>query len=500
MRLPRSVLSAFAAAAFTVIAGAAELSQSPAVHAALDRISFQSLRGHVSFLASDLLEGRATPSPGLDLAAEYIAAQFRRAGLEAAGDNGYFQTAKYLQFESDLQGAKVELESGGKRVMAATGDLKIQVTGPVSLTDVPVLKFAGDDLEKVARLKHADVENSVVAFHLARFGQGGYRTYSALRRLQPALIIVVGEGVSRQNRLQLVAADARDSEPAVVAIREGEFVDAIERAKPGSSNLRATVQLAAPKERMVTLKNVAAILRGSDPVLKDTYLLVTAHYDHLGLKMQADGDRIYNGANDDASGTASVIEIASALAVLDPKPKRSIVFVTVFGEELGLLGSQYYGRHPLVPLAKTIGDINLEHLGRTDANDGAKIASASFTGFDYSGLPAVFAKAGEQVGVKVYKDEKRSDSFFARSDNQALADLGIPAHTLCVAFEFSDYHEVGDEWSKIDYENMAKVDRMVALGLIVLANSDAIPRWNEDLEKVKRYAEAWRALHAEETR
>jgi hypothetical protein len=500
MHFARSVRSAFAVTAITMIAGAAELAQNPNVHAALDRISPQSMRGHVSFLASDLLEGRATPSPGLDVAAEYIAAQFRRAGLEPAGDNGYFQTAKYLQFEADKHGAKVELDSGGKRIAADVESLRIQVTGPVSLDDTPVLKFASDDLARIEQLKHADVEDKVVAFYLARsFGQGGYRTYSAVRRLRPALLIVVGPGVPRQGRTQLIAADSRDSEPSVVAIREGEFVNAIEHAKPGSSDLKVTVHLSAPRERTVLLRNVAAIVRGSDPVLKDTYLLVTAHYDHVGVKTEGDGDRIYNGANDDASGTASVIEIASALAAMDPRPKRSIVFVALFGEELGLLGSQHYGRHPLFPLDKTIGDINLEHMGRTDANDGPKVASASFTGFDYSGLPAAFQKAGEQVGVNVYKDEKRSDSFFARSDNQALADLGIPAHTLCVAFEFPDYHGVGDEWPKIDYDNMAKVDRMVALGLVMIGNSEAPPKWDETHAKVKPYAEAWRALHPEAT-
>jgi hypothetical protein len=499
MHFARSVRSAVAATTIALICGAAELSQSPGVHAALDRISSQCMRGHVSFLASDLLEGRATPSIGLDVAAEYIAAQFRRAGLQPAGDNGYFQTANYLQFEPDKQSAKVELESDGKRIAADIENLKIQVTGPLSLTDAPVMKFEADDLAKIEQLNHADVSDKVIAYYLARFGQGAYRTYAALRRLRPALLIVVGPGVTRPSRTHLIAADLRDAEPSMIALREGEFASAIEHAKPGSSDLKVTVHLAPPKEHIVPLRNVAAILRGSDPVLKDTYLLVTAHYDHVGTKAEGDGDRIYNGANDDASGTASVVEIASALAAMDPKPKRSIVFIALFGEELGLLGSQYYGRHPLFPLAKTIGDINLEHLGRTDSNEGPKIASASFTGFDYSGLPTVFQKAGEQVGVKVYKDEKRSDLFFARSDNQALADLGIPAHTLCVAFEFPDYHGVGDEWSKIDYDNMAKVDRMVALGLILLANDDTAPKWNEADEKVKAYRVAWETLQGKVT-
>ena len=125
----------------------------------------------------------------------------------------------------------------------------------------------------------------------------------------------------------------------------------------------------------------------------------------------------------------------------------------------------------------------------------AKIASATFTGFGFSDIPASFKKAGEETGVTVYKDEKRSDPFFARSDNQALADLGVPAHTICVAFEFPDYHAVGDEWQKLDYSNMAKVDRMVALGLIHLANSTTTPQWTTESD-TKRYTDAWKTRHA----
>lgn len=455
------------------------------------------MRGNLSFLASDLLQGRATPSPGLDLAAEYIAAQFRRAGLEPVGDNEYFQTARFLAFEPDRQGARIDLNVDGKHIQADLDKTTLRITRSVSMVNAPVLKL-GDDLRKISALNHADVQGRVIALYLPRGGsQAGFRAYAAIRVLRPALLILAGPAVPHQRRPPLVEAEQQDSETPVIAVTEGEFSDVIEHAKSGSSDLKITIELAAPKEAPVMLRNVAAVVRGSDPALKDSFLLLTAHYDHLGIQLEGQGDRIFNGANDDGSGTVSVIEIANALAAMDPKPRRSIVFVALFGEELGLLGSQYYGRHPLVPLANTIGDINLEHMGRTDANDGQKIASASFTGFNYSELPSLFEKAGEQVGVKVYKDDKRSDAFFARSDNQALADLGIPAHTLCVAFEFPDYHGVGDKWQKIDYENMARVDRMVALGLITLANSEAPPKWNEDQEGATRYVEAWRALHPE---
>ena len=159
------------------------------------------------------------------------------------------------------------------------------------------------------------------------------------------------------------------------------------------------------------------------------------------------------------------------------------------------MGSKWYGSHPAVPLVKTVADVNLEQMGRTDDNSGRQVNNATMTGFDFSDVPQIFAKAGELTGVKVYKDNNRSDPFFARSDNQALADSGVPAHTMAVAFEFSDYHGVGDEWQKLDYENMAKVDRMVTLGVWMLAQSDKVPNWNASNPEAKKYVAAAAKLH-----
>jgi hypothetical protein len=330
----------------------------------INHISADSLRGNLSFLASDLLEGRATPSRGLDLAAEYIAAQFRRAGLEAAGDDGYFQTA--------------------------------------TLADV------GDRGKRLAQSMGVDDVSSV------------------------------------------------------------------------------------------KMRNVAGILRGSDPQLRDTYVVLSSHYDHLGIAASGNtsgADRIYNGANDDGSGSSSVIEVANALAALPVHPRRSIIFILFFGEERGLWGSRFYAAHPLVSPAQTIAQLNLEQVGRTDAADGPQIKTASITGYDFSDVPTILADAAKAAGVTVYKNPQNSDAYFSRSDNQSLADLGIPAHTLCVAYDFPDYHKVSDSWEKIDYDNMAAVDRAVALGMMRLASDEAPPKWNEQYAAARRYADAARRLH-----
>jgi len=336
-------------AALIALLGTAGWAQvTPEMRIVAGHITANSLRGDVSFLASDLLEGRDTPSRGLDLAGEYIASQFRRLGLEPAGDDGYFQTVA---------------------------------------------------------LKPEDADS--------------------------------------------------------------------------------------PKSR-----NVAGILRGSDPALKETYVILSAHYDHVGMA-QSGEDRVFNGANDDASGTAAVLEVANALAALHPRPKRSILFILFCGEEKGLRGSRYYAAHPLVPLAKTVAQLNLEQLGRTDAPEGPHVNSANVTGFDFSDMVPILVDAGKRVGVSVTKVAEASDKYFNRSDNGPLAKAGVPAHTLSVTYEFPDYHAVGDEWQKIDYDNMAKVDQAVGIAVLRLAQALTAPRWNESYPAAKPYAEAAKKLREE---
>ena len=318
----------------------------------LERISAAAMRGNLSFLASDALEGRGTPSRGLDIAAEFIAAQFRAAGLEPLGDDGYFQTADW------------------------------------NLIDPKRSKTA------------------------------------------------------------------------------------------------------APAQSPAKVRNVVGILRGSDPLLKDTYVLVTAHYDHVGLQ-PGKGDGIFNGANDDGSGTVSVIELAKAFAANKTRPKRSIVFMTVFGEEHGLVGSRYYGAHPLVPIDRTIAGINLEQVGRTDDSEGPQARAFGVTGFDFSDVGAILKAAGDDTGIRVWKHPVNSDKYFAHSDNQALADQGIPSHTVSVAYAFPDYHGAGDHWDKIDYENMALVDRTVALAIWKIANGTDMPKWNVQNPKASKYLGIW---------
>lgn len=325
----------------------------PTTQTLLDQISTESLRTNLTYLASDALEGRDTPSRGLNLAAQYIADQFKAAGLEAVGDDGYFQTADWNLINPENKA------TSGKKV------------------NLPPVK----------------------------------------------------------------------------------------------------------------VRNVIGLLRGSDPVLKNTYVLVSAHYDHLGIK----NGEIYNGANDDASGTVSVIELARAFAHSKTPPKRSIVFITFFGEEKGLVGSRYYGAHPIFPIENTIAGINLEQIGRTDDSEGSQVSSAGVTGLDFSEVGAIIQNAGTLTGVNIWKHPVNSDRYFAFSDNQALADQGVPAHTVSVAYDFPDYHQAGDDSNKIDYDNMAKINRTVALAVATIANNTQVPQWDAQNPKAKKYLNAWKS-------
>ena len=444
----------------------------PQMQSIMDRISAQSLRGHLSFIASDLLEGRATPSRGLDLAAEYIASQFRRVGLEPVGDDGYFQTATLIQREPNWDGFEMTVTSGAKTIRIDKTEAYLVPESALNLRDVPIVVADQDTPRELTRGK--------VVFAANPRGRGNFD--------QPALVFA--NSANLPTGPQIRDPEAGPGRGAMNIVNKPELAAFLK----DNPDARLSVHMAASIEKPVKVHNVAGLLRGSDPQLSDTYVMLTAHYDHLGTRASGD-DKIFNGANDDGSGTVSVVEIASALAAQDRHPARSILFTAFFGEERGLVGSRYYGRHPLVPLDKTIADLNLEQIGRTDATDGPKIGTASITGFDFSDLPGILADAGKVAGIKVYKNEEASDAYFSRSDNQALADVGIPAHTLCVAFDYPDYHKAGDHWEKVDFANMANVDRAVALALLHLASDAPPPKWNESNAKAKKYVDAAKKLH-----
>jgi hypothetical protein len=455
------------------------------------KVRANDLKADVSFLASDALQGRGTPSPGLDVAAEYVAAQFRRAGLEPSGDDGYFQTANYQSVTPALDAPELTLEAGGVALKAERSAMAVQEPAAADLTHVPVVKADLGNAAAMDALTVEQVRGKVLQVGFPDSGSAGYsamRTLSAaIARLDPALVIVTRKGsIGAGPRTRLREAATTASRVPILAVWD----PAIRKAAEAAGEAAVSVHIPTPSVDAVKLRNVIGLLRGSDPVLRDTYVVVSAHYDHLGVRGSGEGDHIYNGANDDASGTASVIEAAVALAGQPERPKRSIVFMTFFGEESGELGSRFYCQHPVFPPAATVADVNLEQLGRTDDTEGPRVLQFNLTGFDYTDIAATFSKAGGETGIRVVKHERNSDAFFGASDNAAFAEIGIPSTTLSVSYIFPDYHKPGDEWTKLDYENMAKVDDAIVLGVFRIADSVTAPQWNGRNPQAQRYIQA----------
>jgi Zn-dependent M28 family amino/carboxypeptidase len=236
--------------------------------------------------------------------------------------------------------------------------------------------------------------------------------------------------------------------------------------------------------------NVAGILTGSDPKLKDEYVLYTAHADHLGIGTPKNGDNIYNGALDNASGTAALIEMAHAFATMAPQPRRSIMFVAVTGEEEGLLGSEYFAQNPTVPIDNIVANINMDELPMVfDFKDVVAL------GAEHSSLGPMIESIAKAEGLEVSPDPLPEENFFVRSDQYSLVKKGVPAVAITGGEKATDpsknggeierawiknyYHSPQDDMNQpLDYNAAAKYTRMnFALGYAV-ANQDTRPTWN----------------------
>jgi Zn-dependent M28 family amino/carboxypeptidase len=235
-------------------------------------------------------------------------------------------------------------------------------------------------------------------------------------------------------------------------------------------SLRSSFDDSAPGKHE-TAYNVLGLLKGTDPKLAGQLIVVDAHYDHLGIGPPVAGDSIYNGADDDASGTVSVLAVARALA-RGPHPKRSILFVLTTGEEEGLLGTTWMLAHFPLSLDSVVANLETEMIGRPDSLAGGA-GKAWLTGYDRSTMGAMLARAH----VPIVADPRPDQHFFERSDNIAFAKRGIPAHTLSSFNMHTDYHQPSDDLSRIDFAHMTAVINSALRAVELLANGP-LPVWN----------------------
>ncbi|NNF14405.1 MAG: M20/M25/M40 family metallo-hydrolase [Gemmatimonadetes bacterium] len=228
-----------------------------------------------------------------------------------------------------------------------------------------------------------------------------------------------------------------------------------------------------PPDRIVdTEVNVVGVVRGTDPDVADEAVVVGAHYDHVGIGAAVDGDSIYNGADDDASGSVAVLEIARAFAS-GQAPRRTIVFLLSTGEEMGLLGTRWYLEDPVIPLERTVADLQIEMIGRPDSLAGG-FGHAWLTGYERTTIGHQLAAAGSPI----VPDPRPEQNFFFRSDNIAFARLGIPAHTLSSFNLHADYHRPSDEVAAIDFDHMAALVEASIEAVRFLADGPT-PGWVE---------------------
>lgn len=232
------------------------------------------------------------------------------------------------------------------------------------------------------------------------------------------------------------------------------------------------IQKSGPGNKELHTRNVVAKLSGTDPAHEHDVILLTAHLDHLGIRRPVRGDAIYNGADDDASGTTAVLELARSLAA-EPKPRRTVIFALFGSEEKGALGSIYFRAHPPVPLADIAAYLEFEMIGRPDP--AVPRDTLWLTGWKRTDLGPELARHGAHLVA----DPHPAEDFFRRSDNYVFAKQGIIAQTVSSYGLHHDYHQPSDDLARIDFQHMDEAIESMLGPIIWLANSDFVPRWNE---------------------
>jgi hypothetical protein len=447
-------------------------------------ITESDLRARIGTLAHDSMRGRSTPSPELEKAARYIASKFRTFGLLPAVGDDYLQrypvttmrlgptAAQSLELHGP-RGERIELSPATDFIAVPAGE-RLEGEGPVVVADA-------DDRETdlLGRVALVQVTSGTL-----RTALGTMRELLEGRKAAAVILVIDAQesyldGIRRFFGSERTALGDAIGFPGPVALVPASKLpqalsDAIRSGGPTegwSAVLRSQAEIIR-EEAM----NTVGWLEGSDPELKNEYVIFTAHMDHVGVGRPVNGDSIYNGADDDASGTAAVVELAQAFARTRPRPKRSLIFVTVSGEEKGLWGSRWYVENPPFPLENTVANINLDMIGRNWQDTIAVI------GLEQSTLGETarrIAGGHPELDMTVVDDQWPGERFYYRSDHYNFARNGVP-----ILFFFSgtheDYHRPSDEPSRIEYEKTARVTRLLYYLGLEVANAEDRPRWDPE--------------------
>jgi Zn-dependent M28 family amino/carboxypeptidase len=501
-------------------------------------ISAERIREHTKFLSLDLLEGRGVGQRGGQLATEYIAAQLALAGAKPAGDNGtYFQKVPLVGIETQPD-ARLSAAVSGKGV-----DFRwLEDFVGVSQRQTPETRFEGEAIFvghgiaapewKWDDFKGVDVKGKVLVLFtneptsndpnffdgraLTYYGRWTYKFEEALRRGAVGAILihttptagygweVVRNSWGREEPFVKLAAGqpalsiqgwvTREAGEKMLALA-GKTVDELLAAsekrdfRPIPLGIQIRGSLPA-KIRELDTRNVAAIVPGSDPKLKDEVVIFSAHWDHLGIGTPVNGDAIYNGAIDNGTGCGILLELARAWAAMPRKPKRSALFLSVTAEEGGLRGSEYYATHPIYPAAKTAIDLNYDAL-----YPWGRARDVVLTGAERTDVWPLAQQIAKRLNLAVAPDATPEQGHYFRSDHFPFAHAGIPAFSIGAATEFAGkppgyglkmyeeynskhYHQPSDEF-QADWDFTA-VQQAAEYGFLLgmdIANQDKLPDW-----------------------
>jgi len=465
-KVPTSkVLAVFTAltAGFTLVSPVAPLSAQQAIDCPdVDRLTagMDPVLAHVRYLADDALEGRAAGTNGARCAAQYIADQFEAIGVPGAGPNGsYFQG--FLIPQGVVVSDESTLRTPQSTYTLATDWIPFGYSASAAITGT--LLYGGDGINRPG-----DPDNEYPTLdltgHIVVVEDGDLRAPSsqalqtdahfkasvAAGRDAGGMIILLGDGSAFSD----LSRETRAALRIPVAAVRGEAADHIRQAaRRGDRAFLAAVL----QPQAVEARNVAALLPGSDPTLADEVLIIGAHYDHLGFggegSLDPDSREIHNGADDNASGTSGLIEIARLLSEGDRRPARSVLFLAFTAEESGLWGSSHYVRNPLLPIAQTVAMLNMDMIGRLEG--GTLVVHGVGTAEEWTDvLLAANESTARPLSIAVTPEG------FGPSDHASFYGEGLP-----VLHFFSnthvDYHRPSDDWEKVDIEGLARIVDLV---------------------------------------
>ena len=445
-------------------------------HSTLPAVCSACIRAHEEFLASDAMQGRGSGTHDELVTATYVGSELRQYGIEPAGDNGgYVQAAPTERRKLSAQPTLVLTPPAGSAARAVTwtggkdflaGNLtRVDFSGPLLKLDVEALDpkklqiksgsvvLLTGNRDKMRQLFSPVMAAGAVAILVkssrsaAEFEAEGKDIPEMPSRLQ-------GTSGGDLNTLNLLGLSAESLQQAQ-DMPEG-----------------TAVQFSAPSTVETSFTwNAVGILRGTDPKLQHAAVLFSAHLDHIGIGEPVNGDKIYHGADDDASGTTAVLELARVLGA-GPRPRRTVIFALFGSEELGGLGSTYFREHPPVPLKEIAANLEFEMIGRADPAVPADTVWLS--GWERSNLgPTLAAHGANLVG-----DPHPEQHFFMRSDNYVLAKKGVVAQTISSYGLHADLHRPTDNLAHLDFRHMDEAIGSLLAPVKWLVNSDFTPGWN----------------------